>query len=106
MRLTYSAHPNEPALPEIHFGDEVEVVAHARLPQLFRDEGAFDRRAYLRSQGVDLTAALRSPELLQRNILTDGNNPEVSCFVAGPEITAQINSTKPQTPQDQQSDQQ
>ncbi len=65
MRLTYSAHPNEPALPEIHFGDEVEVVAHARLPQLFRDEGAFDRRAYLRSQGVDLTAALRSPELLQ-----------------------------------------
>jgi competence protein ComEC len=40
------------------------------------------------------------------HILTDGNNLEVSCFVACPEITAQINSTKPQTPQGQQSNQQ
>jgi hypothetical protein len=35
------------------------------------------------------------------HIPTDGNHLEVSCFV-----TVQINSTKPQTPQDQQSNQQ
>jgi competence protein ComEC len=40
------------------------------------------------------------------HIPADGNNLEVSCFVACPEITAQINSTKPQTPQDQQGNQQ
>jgi beta-lactamase superfamily II metal-dependent hydrolase len=40
------------------------------------------------------------------HIPTDGNNLEVSCFVACPEIAAQINSTKPQTPQDQQGNQQ
>src|SRR5882724_1911255 len=41
-------------------------LRRARLPQLFRDEGVFDRRAYLRSQGIDLTAELRSSELLER----------------------------------------
>jgi len=106
LRATYTPDADEHALPNVHAGDQVGLVAQARLPQFFRDAGVFDRRAYLRSQGIDLTAALRSTELLERNILTDGNNPEVSCFVAGPEITAQINSTKPQTPQDQQSDQQ
>jgi hypothetical protein len=35
------------------------------LPQMYRDEGAFDRRAYLSHQGVDLVGALRAPELLE-----------------------------------------
>jgi len=35
------------------------------LPQVFRDEGAFDRRAYLSEPGVDLVGALRAPELLE-----------------------------------------
>ena len=40
------------------------------------------------------------------HILTDGKHREVLCFLDCPEIRAQINSAKPQTPQDQQSDQQ
>jgi competence protein ComEC len=32
---------------------------------MFRDEGAFDRRAYLGQQGIDLVATLRAPELLE-----------------------------------------
>jgi competence protein ComEC len=36
------------------------------LPQVFRDEGAFDRRAYLAQQNVDLVARLRPPELIAR----------------------------------------
>ena len=65
LRLSYSPRPQDAPLPSIHCGDVVAAVAQARLPQVFRDEGAFDRRAYLRDQGIDLTAGLRSPELLQ-----------------------------------------
>jgi competence protein ComEC len=66
LRLSYSPKPEDAALPEVHAGDEVTVLAQAKRPQVFRDEGAFDRRAYLASQGVDLVAALRSPQLIQR----------------------------------------
>jgi competence protein ComEC len=66
LRATYSPHAENLAPPEMHAGDEVTLVAQARLPQHFRDEGAFDRREYLREQGVDLTAAVRSSELLTR----------------------------------------
>jgi competence protein ComEC len=52
--------------PNVHAGDVVTVVAQARQPQLFRDEGAFDRRAFLAAQNIDLVAALRAPELLER----------------------------------------
>ena len=66
LRLSYSPRPGDSALPEIHAGDEVTVLTQAKRPQLFRDEGAFDRRAYLATQGIDLVATLRSPELIHR----------------------------------------
>jgi hypothetical protein len=114
LRTSYTPRAEELALPSVHTSDRIAVVAQARLPQLFRDEGAFDRRAYLRSQGIDLTAALRSLELLERiapaklsprsvlaavpalrtdtngavHIITDGERLEVSCFIACPEINA------------------
>ena len=65
LRLNYSPRREDAVFPELHQGDAVTAVVQARLPQVFRDEGAFDRRAYLRDQGVDLTAGLRAPELLQ-----------------------------------------
>ena len=37
-----------------------------RRPQVFRDDGAFDRRAYLAEQNVDLVATLRAPGLMER----------------------------------------
>ena len=43
LRLSFSPGPENPALPTIHAGDEVTVVAQAKRPQVFRDEGAFDR---------------------------------------------------------------
>ena len=66
MRLSYSPHNDEAQLPDLHTGDEISVLAQARLPQLFRDEGAFDRRAYLQQQGIDLKAALRSSALIEK----------------------------------------
>jgi len=54
------------AAPCVGAGDEITVVTDARQPQVFRDEGAFDRRAYLASQNIDLVATLRAAELMQR----------------------------------------
>jgi competence protein ComEC len=66
MRLSFTPHAGEGALPELHAGDTIAVLAEARRPQMFKDEGAFDRRAYLAAQEMDLTAGLRSPWLLER----------------------------------------
>jgi competence protein ComEC len=66
MRLSFAPHPDDLTLPDLHAGDAITVVAQAKLPQVFRDEGAFDRRAYLASQDIDLVAVLRAPELLTR----------------------------------------
>lgn len=65
LRVSYSPHGAEEALPDLHAGDEITAVTQARLPQVFRDEGAFDRRAYLRAQGIDLTATLRAASLVE-----------------------------------------
>jgi hypothetical protein len=44
----------------------VAVLTEAKRLQIFRDEGAFDRRAYLAQQDIDLVASLRVPELVVR----------------------------------------
>ena len=65
LRIYFSPKPDETP-PNIHAGDEVSVLVQAKLPHVFRDDGAFDRRAYLASQGTDIVATLRSAELLER----------------------------------------
>ena len=66
LRLSFTPHPGESALPELHAGDEISVLTEARLPQVFRDEGAFDRRAYLAQQNIDLVATLSLAQLIER----------------------------------------
>ncbi len=67
LRVSFTDNPEETHTPpDVHAGDEVVVVAQARLPQVFRDDGAFDRRAYSEQQNIDLTASLRAPELMER----------------------------------------
>lgn len=66
LRLSFTPHPGEEALQELHAGDEIAVLTQAKRPQVFRDDGAFDRRAYLATQDVHLVATLRAPELLER----------------------------------------
>jgi competence protein ComEC len=66
LRLSFSARPDQHFPADLHAGDEVTVLTEARLPQVFKDEGAFDRRAYLAQQNIDLVATLRAPELIQR----------------------------------------
>lgn len=66
IRLSYSAHGEDPQLPPIHTGDGISFLAQGHLPQVFRNEGAFDRRTYLQQQGIDLVASLRASSLLQK----------------------------------------
>ena len=65
LRINFTPQPGQ-VPPRIHAGDEVVAAVDARRPQVFHDEGAFDRRAYLEQQNIHLVATLRSPELLER----------------------------------------
>ena len=65
MRIGFTPKEGE-ALPEVHAGDEVSVMAQARLPLVFRDAGAFDRREYLARENIHLLATLRASSLLER----------------------------------------
>ena len=66
LRLSFTTHPEGAPPPDLQAGDEVAVLTEAKRPQVFRDEGAFDRRAYLAQQNIDLVATLRAPELIER----------------------------------------
>jgi competence protein ComEC len=66
MRLSYAPEGESQSLAELHAGDQISVLTQARRPQFYRDEGAFDRRAFLEQQGVDVVATLRAPELMER----------------------------------------
>jgi hypothetical protein len=72
--LSFAPRPLGGLPAPLHAGDEVSVLPEARQPQVFRDEGAFDRRAYLALQNIDLVATLRAPELIERvRLRTDGS---------------------------------
>jgi competence protein ComEC len=66
LRVSFSETPGQTAGPDVQVGDDLVVATQARLPQVFRDDGAFDRRTYLAEQNVDLIATLRAPGLMQR----------------------------------------
>jgi competence protein ComEC len=66
LRLSFMPRPESGRPPELHAGDEVSVLTEARQPQVFKDEGAFDRRAYLTQRNIDLVGTLRAPELIER----------------------------------------
>src|SRR5260370_7694843 len=66
LRLSFTARSNGERPEELHAGGEVAVLTEANRPQVFRDEGAFDRRSYLAQQNIDLVATLRASKLIER----------------------------------------
>jgi competence protein ComEC len=66
LRLGFTPKNANDALPDLHTGDEIAVLTQARLPQVYHDAGAFDRRAFLAQQNIDLQATLRSVALLEK----------------------------------------
>ena len=66
MRITFTPKDGEPTLPQLHAGDEVAVLTAARLPLVYKDAGAFDRREFLAQQNIHVQATLRASTLLQK----------------------------------------
>jgi competence protein ComEC len=66
MRVDFYLQNSDGAAPDLHAGDEISILTQAKLPPFYRDEGAFDRRAYLAHQGIYLVATLRAPELMRK----------------------------------------
>jgi predicted membrane metal-binding protein len=66
LRVGFTEPPKQVAAPDVHAGDEIVVATQPKRPQVYRDDGAFDRRAYLEQQNIDLIATLRAPELMER----------------------------------------
>ena len=79
LRLSFTARSEGVRPPDLHAGDAVAVLTEAKQPQMFKDEGAFDRRAYLAQQGIDLVATLRSPELIEQ---VSSSKPTFETFIA------------------------
>lgn len=65
LRLTYYRDTDNDNPPIARAGDIVEALCRARIPRNYLDPGAFDERAYLARNGIELLGSLRSAELLQ-----------------------------------------
>ncbi|MGB9463535.1 MAG: ComEC/Rec2 family competence protein, partial [Candidatus Acidiferrum sp.] len=66
LRVSLAEPADKAAVPDVHAGDEIVVATQAKQPQVYRDDGAFDRRAYLEQQNISLIATLRAPDLMER----------------------------------------
>lgn len=66
MRIGFTPKEGEAGLPELHAGDEVAVLTVARLPLVYKDAGAFDRREFLAQQNIHVQATLRASSLLEK----------------------------------------
>jgi competence protein ComEC len=66
MRLSFTPREEDGALPELHAGDEVSALTEARLPLVYRDPGAFDRREFLARQNIHVLATLRATTLIEK----------------------------------------
>ena len=63
----------------VRAGERVEILAQARPVRNFGDPGAFDYRGALEQQGINLTATLRNPALMQK---LPGEAPKLSHYLA------------------------
>jgi competence protein ComEC len=63
----------------VRAGERVEILARGRLVRNFGDPGAFDYRGALQQQGIELTATLRNPALMQE---LPGPAPRPSHYLA------------------------
>ena len=68
VRLSYFLAPDElaPPMPDLHYGDRIEVLARLHEPVNHQNPGSFDWRAYLARQEIFLEGSLRSPLLLTK----------------------------------------
>ena len=80
LRATYYFEQRGGGSPApLRAGQRVEILARARPVRNFGDPGAFDYRGALEQQGINLTATLRNPALMQE---IPGAAPKVTHYLA------------------------
>jgi competence protein ComEC len=80
LQATYFFDQRTPGHPvPVRAGERLEILARARLIRNFGDPGAFDYRGALQQQGIELTATLRNPTLMQE---LPGPAPKLSQYLA------------------------
>jgi competence protein ComEC len=80
LRVSYFFDRRAPGNPApVRAGERLEVLARARPIRNFGDPGAFDYRGAMQQQGIDLTATLRNPSLMQ---VLSGPAPKFSHYLA------------------------
>jgi competence protein ComEC len=65
LRVTYYRGDTDETPPVLRAGNIVEALCRARVPRNYLDPGAFDERAYLARQNIELLGDLRSTALIQ-----------------------------------------
>ncbi len=66
MRVGFTPRENDAGLSELHAGDQISLLSEARLPLVYKDAGAFDRREFLARQDIHVLTTLRASTLLER----------------------------------------
>ncbi|HXX13653.1 MAG TPA: ComEC/Rec2 family competence protein [Candidatus Eremiobacteraceae bacterium] len=66
MRIGFTPKMDDAVLSDLHAGDQIAALTEARLPLVYKDVGAFDRREFLARQGIHVLATLRATTLLER----------------------------------------
>jgi competence protein ComEC len=66
LRLTYYKNRDDNSFSVLRAGDRVEALCRADIPRNYLNPGAFDERAFLARQGIELTGTLRSMELINK----------------------------------------
>jgi competence protein ComEC len=79
LRVGFTPKEEDASLPEVRAGDEVAGIAQARLPQVYRDAGAFDRKEFLTQQNIHLLGTLRASSLLTK---TGPGAPTIASWLA------------------------
>ena len=79
MRVGFTPNENDAALPEIHAGDEISLLAEGRLPLVYKDPGAFNRREFLAREDIHLLATLRTSVLLEK---VESSKPSIHSRIA------------------------
>jgi len=67
IRLSYSHPPQDvpqSPLPELHYGDRVELLVRLQRPQNYQNPGSFDWRDYWARRGIYLVGSLKHEDLL------------------------------------------
>jgi len=76
IRLSYFRPPADlpqSPLPELHYGDRVELLARLQRPQNYQNPGSFDWRGFWARRGIYLVGALKHEDLLSVRVGWRGN---------------------------------